>query len=64
MRTNETISLPNVANDFDFVNEELFRRSVEQVLQDMRNDMIAIRDTSEKSASMANRRRQFLLMGA
>ena len=45
-------------------NEGVARRSIEQYFQDLRNDIIESRDKTDKAASLALRRHQFLLMGA
>jgi hypothetical protein len=63
MRTGETFTLPKAKNDHDLLNELTMRRTVEQHLQDLRTDVVEIRDKTDKQASLANRRFQFLLMG-
>ena len=64
MRTPEIISLPVAREDFDLQNEQTMRRTVEQMFSAMRNDLIEVRDKTDKEASLSMRRHQFLLMGA
>jgi hypothetical protein len=64
MRTGETVTLPKAFQDYDFSNELMLRRTIEQHFQDLRNDVIDNRDFNDKSASLSQRRQQFLLMGA
>ena len=64
MRTPETIRLPSASLQYDMNNEIVARRSIEQFFQDLRNDILETRNASNKSASLAQRRHQFLLMGA
>jgi hypothetical protein len=45
-------------------NEAVNRRSTEQAMQDLRNDIVETRAATDKTASLAMRRHQFLLMGA
>jgi len=64
MRTSETIKLPIADQEYNLPNEQTMRRTVEQSFQDLRGDMIEVRDGLSKPASLALRRHQFLLMGA
>ena len=64
MRTSETITLPVAAHEYGQTTEQTMRRTVEQTFQDLRNDVIEVRDTTDKVASLAVKRHQFLLMGA
>lgn len=64
MRTSETMTLPVALQHYDTFNEQTARRTSEQFLQDLRADLVEVRDNTDKSASMAKRRHQFLLMGA
>lgn len=64
MRSSETLTLPTVPNTYTTVNEEMNRRSIIQAYQSLRNDVIDVRNTSERDASLALKRHQFLLMGA
>ena len=64
MRTSETIRLPQVHGiEFDPSDEQLMRTTVEQTFQDLRGDVVDVRDKTDKAASLALRRHQFLLMG-
>ena len=63
MRSSETLTLPTVGNEYRRSDEEANRRSIIQAYQNLRNDVVDCRDTSEPSASLALRRHQFLLMG-
>ena len=64
MRTSNTFPLPTVTPERDIHNEQIMRRQVEQHFSDLRNDVIEIRDKTDKEASLSLRRHQFLLMGA
>ena len=64
MRTPEIISLPVADFKFDMNNEQVSRRMTEQTFASLRNDIVEIRDRTDKEASLAMRRSQFLLMGA
>lgn len=64
MRTPEIISLPVSNTEFDMHNEQTMRRTVEQTFSALRNDVVEVRDRTDKVASLAVRRSQFLLMGA
>jgi hypothetical protein len=63
MRSSEQVSLPIAEEKFSSSDEQVMRRTVEQALQDLRIDIIETRDGSDKTASLATRRFQFLLMG-
>jgi hypothetical protein len=64
MRTGQTFPLPRVTPEHDEHNEATMRRTVEQHLEDLRNDVVEIRDKGDSPSSLALRRFQFLLMGA
>ena len=64
MRTGEVFTLPSVSRGYDRNDEKRMRRTVEQHFADLRADVVENRDTSDKVASLALRRHQFLLMGA
>lgn len=64
MRTPESIRLPDPQIEYDLQNEQQLRRAVTVGLQDLRNDVVGIRDNTDKTSSLAIRRHQFLLMGA
>ena len=63
MRTNETTKLPSPNPEYDFNNEMVMRRTVEQSIQDLRADIVDVRDSNDSASSLARRRHQFLLMG-
>jgi len=64
MRSSQSLSLPTAQQEYTYAEEQRFRRTIEQKLADLRIDIIELRDHSDKTASLAARRRQFLLMGA
>lgn len=64
MRTPEIISLPVSGETYNSNDEQIMRRTVEQMFSSIRNDIIEIRDHTDKVASLSVRRHQFLLMGA
>ena len=64
MRTSEVITLPRAENAYSIDAEQILRRTIEQTFQDLRNDVINVRDNTDKLASLAVRRHQFLLLGA
>jgi hypothetical protein len=64
MRTGESFPLPVVSSVRTMQNEQTLRRTIEQYFEDLRIDVINNRDTTDKPASLAMRRHQFLLMGA
>lgn len=64
MRTPEIISLPVSGIEYDADNEQSTRRTIELLVAALKNDMVEVRDKTDKPASLAMRRQQFLLMGA
>jgi ribosomal protein S3AE len=64
MKSSEVLRLPTVGADYNRDNEQITRRTVEQHLEDLRGDLVDIRDTTDKETSLALKRHQFLLMGA
>lgn len=63
MRTPQTVNLPVTTNEFDVHDQQTMRRTVEHYLASIRNDILEVRDGTDKEASLAMRRHQFLLMG-
>ena len=63
MRTSETITLPVAGPEYGLSDEQVMRRTVEQALRSLRSDIISNRDGSFSTASLAQKRHQFLLMG-
>ena len=63
MRTSEVITLPLAGDAYTRQDDQTLRRTVEQAFQDLRSDVIEIRDATSRPASLAIRRHQFLLMG-
>ena len=63
MRSNETTKLPTPTPQYDFGNESITRRTVEQAVSDLRADIVDVRDGNDSTSSLAQRRHQFLLMG-
>ena len=64
MRTSRTTTLPSAEPEYRMDNERIMRRTAEQAFDDLRSDMVEVRDKTDKPASLAMRRHQFLLMGA
>jgi len=64
MRTSEIVSLPITLPEYETVNEQLMRRTVEQALASLRQDIVDAKNTTDRASSLALRRHQFLLMGA
>ncbi len=64
MRSPETVTLTTAPSEYDSFNEQSLRRQIEIAFQDLRGDVIEVRDKTDKVASLAMRRHQFLLMGA
>ncbi len=62
MKTAQIPNLPIAADES--TNEQTLRRSVEQYLQDLRGDVVALENQTSRVATLALRRHQFLLMGA
>jgi|TARA_R110000744_G_scaffold367208_2_gene476579 hypothetical protein len=56
--------LPLASVEYDQRNESITRRSIEQVLQDVKSDVDLAKTQGDKDGSLAMRRFQFLLMGA
>jgi len=56
--------LPSAEEEYDQFNEAVTRHSIEQILQDMKNDVGLAKTQGDKDGSLAMRRFQFLLMGA
>ena len=64
MRTSNVFPLPITPQGWEYQNEQTLRRTIEQHFQNLRDDVIEIRDKTDKEASLSLRRHQFLLMGA
>jgi hypothetical protein len=56
--------LPVPAPEYDVANEAITRRTLEQALDLIENDVELAKTQGDKSGSLAMRRFQFLLMGA
>ena len=56
--------LPVPAPEYDVANEAITRRTLEQALDLIENDVELAKTQGDKSGSLAIRRFQFLLMGA
>ena len=63
MRTSETITLPIAGPEYELRDEQVMRRTVEQSLVSLRGDIVSNRDGTYSTASLAQKRHQFLLMG-
>ena len=64
MRTEQSINLPLVGKNFEPLNEEVTRRTIEQYLQSLHGDIATNETKKSGQGSRALRRFQFLLMGA
>ena len=64
MKTGETITLPAALPGYSPLNEQTNRRTIETTFRSLRSDIVIHRDMKDKVASLAQRRFQFLLMGA
>jgi hypothetical protein len=56
--------LPVPAPEYDVNNEAITRRTIEQAMDQIENDVSLAKTQGDKSGSLAMRRFQFLLMGA
>ena len=56
--------LPVPAPEYDGGNEAITRRTIEQAMDQIENDVIQAKTQGDKTGSLAMRRFQFLLMGA
>jgi len=56
--------LPVPAPEYDVNNEAITRRTIEQAMDQIENDVNLAKTQGDKSGSLAMRRFQFLLMGA
>ena len=63
MATRQT-PLPVPAPEYDVANEAITRRTLEQALDLIENDVELAKTQGDKPGSLAMRRFQFLLMGA
>ena len=64
MRSPEIMSLPIASQEYLQSNEQTARRTMEQYLSDLRNDVVVNEQKKGKDSSLAVRRLQFLLMGS
>lgn len=56
--------LPVPSPEYDVGNEAITRRTIEQAMDQIENDVIQAKTQGDKTGSLAMRRFQFLLMGA
>jgi|TARA_B100001093_G_scaffold514437_1_gene588434 hypothetical protein len=56
--------LPVPPTEYDFNNEAITRRTIEQAMDQIENDVVQAKTQGDKTGSLAMRRFQFLLMGA
>jgi len=56
--------LPVPTPEYDVNNEAITRRTIEQAMDQIENDVSLAKTQGDKSGSLAMRRFQFLLMGA
>ena len=64
MKTPQSITLPVATLEYNQFDEQTMRRSAEQYMSDLRDDVASNQTKSGKDSSLALRRFQFLLMGA
>ena len=64
MRSSQTTNLPESGREYNAGNEQITRRSIEQALSDLRNDVVESQNLLNSVCSLSQRRFQFLLMGA
>tara|TARA_B100001248_G_scaffold144862_1_gene108744 strand:- start:275 stop:481 length:207 start_codon:yes stop_codon:yes gene_type:complete len=63
MASKSSPPLPLPLADYELVNEQITRRTIEQLFQDVFNDISGVEDLKSAAGSKALRRHQFLLMG-
>lgn len=63
MKSSEIFSLPISPGEYEVNNEQTMRRTVEQYVSNLRDDVKTNEDKKSKPGSLAIRRFQFLLMG-
>ena len=56
--------LPLPLPDYELINEQITRRTIEQLFQDVFSEINGVESLKTSSASKAVKRHQFLLMGA
>ena len=56
--------LPLPLPDYELVNEQITRRTIEQLFQDVFSEINGVESLKTSAASKAVKRHQFLLMGA
>ena len=56
--------LPLPLPDYELTNEQITRRTIEQLFQDMFSEINGVESLKTSAASKAVKRHQFLLMGA
>ena len=64
MAQSRVIPLPLATLEYEQQNEATTRLTIEQSLQDVKNDVVLAKTQGDKDGSLAMRRFQFLLMGA
>lgn len=57
-------SIPIAGKEYSEENEQIMRRTVEQEMQSIRDDLTRLELKKEKTGSLAMRRYQFLHMGS
>ena len=56
--------LPLPLPDYELINEQITRRTIEQLFQDVFSEINGVESLKTSAASKAVKRHQFLLMGA
>ena len=64
MAQSRVIPLPLATLEYEQQNEATTRLTIEQSLQDVKNDVVLAKTQGDKDGSLAMRSFQFLLMGA
>ena len=64
MKLAQQLALPQAEQEYKYINEQQLRRSVEMAFEDLRNDVIATRESTDKDVTLGRLRHHFLLMGA
>ncbi len=64
MRSAQELNLPTATAVYDVNNEQTARRTVEQYMGDLREDVVGLEEQTSAPGTLALRRHQFLLMGA
>ena len=64
MASKSSPPLPLPLPDYELINEQITRRTIEQLFQDVFSEINGVESLKTSAASKAVKRHQFLLMGA